>query len=106
MLFELRRYRCAPGRRDEWDLLMQETIIPFMTSKGMVVVAAFLEEDSPDVYMWIRRFRDEAHRIELRAAVYDSDQWKNDIAPRLDGLVIVEDIEVTRLTPTAASVIQ
>lgn len=106
MLFELRRYRCAAGRRHEWDALMQETIIPFMTSKGMVVVAAFLEEENDDYYVWIRRFRDEAHRIALRAAVYESDRWKNEIAPRIEGLVVVDDIEVTRLTPAAASVIQ
>ena len=90
MLHELRRYPCAPGRRNDLDDLMRETVIPFMTAKGMDIVAAFFERDDPDHYIWMRRFRDDDHRAELRDAVYGSEQWKRDIFPLFDGLLIVE----------------
>lgn len=106
MLFELRRYLCAPGRRNDLDDLMRDTVIPFMTAKGMVIVATFFERDDIDRYTWIRRFKDDDHRTELREAVYGSKQWKDEIFPLFDGLLIVEDIEVTELIPTATSVLQ
>jgi hypothetical protein len=39
MLFELRQYRIKDGKRDQWVKLMEEQIIPFQTSMGVVVVA-------------------------------------------------------------------
>ena len=37
MLFELRQYRLRPGQRDNWVRLMEEAIIPFQSSQGMVI---------------------------------------------------------------------
>jgi hypothetical protein len=106
MLIELRRYRCAPGKRNEWLILFQETVVPYMTSKGMVVSGSFLDEADADVHIWMRRFDSEEHRRALHDAVYESDHWKAVIIPRIKGLVLVEDIQVTRLVPTDSSVIR
>ena len=38
MIFELRQYRIKDGKRDQWVKLMEEQIIPFQTSMGVVVV--------------------------------------------------------------------
>jgi hypothetical protein len=105
MLFELRRYRTRPGLRDEWVRFMEETIIPFQTSKGMVVVGSFVAEEDPDVYVWIRRFADEADRERRYRDVYESEHWKSEIAPRVTELILRDEINVTRLQPTALSVI-
>jgi hypothetical protein len=105
MLFELRRYRTRPGLRDEWVRFMEETIIPFQTSKGMVVVGSFVGEEDPDVYVWIRRFADEADRERRYRDVYESEHWKSEIAPRVTELILRDEIDVTRLQPTALSVI-
>ena len=48
MLFELRRYQCKPGKRDEWVRFMEETLIPFQVSHGVVVVGSFIDEENPD----------------------------------------------------------
>lgn len=106
MLFELRTYECKPGKRDEWVKLMEEEIIPFQTSKGMVVVGSFIVEQDDHTYIWIRRFVDETEREQLYKAVYETDLWKNDISPRVGELLNREAIKVTRMVPTPKSVIQ
>jgi NIPSNAP len=106
MLYELRNYRVWPGRRDDWVDLMERVIIPFQTEKGMVIVASFVAEEDPDAYIWIRRFESEEEREQLYAAVYQSDRWKNEIAPRVNELLDRERMVVTRLLPTRRSVLR
>ncbi|MBX3001069.1 MAG: NIPSNAP family protein [Caldilineaceae bacterium] len=106
MLFELRQYRIHPGKRDEWVKFMDEVIIPFQASKGMVIVASFVAEDDPDLYVWIRRFDDEEDRKRLYAAVYESDFWKNEVSPKVPDMLDRAKIVVTRLNPTAKSVLR
>ena len=105
MLFELRQYRCHAGKRDEWVRYMEETIIPFQVSKGMVICGSFVGEEEDDLYIWIRRFESEAQRVELYAAVYESDTWKNEISPSIPDMLDREKIVVTRMEPTPKSVI-
>ena len=106
MLFELRRYETEPGTRDRLVEVMESEVIPFQTSKGIVILGSFVAEEDPNVYVWLRRFEDEEHRKALYAAVYDSDHWKNEIAPKFKGVLVRETIQVTRLTPTAISPIR
>lgn len=106
MFYELRRYQTRPGRRDEWVRYMEDVIIPFQVSKGMVITASFVDEDDEDGYLWMRRFEDEAQRERLYAATYDSDRWKDEIAPAVDELLIQEKIVVTRVVPTSKSVLR
>ena len=42
MLFELREYRTRPGKREEWVRVMEDEIIPFQMSKGVVVAGTGL----------------------------------------------------------------
>lgn len=106
MFYELRRYQTRPGRRDEWVRYMEDVIIPFQVSKGMVITASFVDEDDEDGYLWMRRFEDEAQRERLYAETYDSDRWKDEIAPVVDELLIQEKIVVTRVVPTSKSVLR
>jgi len=106
MLIELRQYRTHPGQRERWVRFMEEEIIPFQTSKGMVIVGSFVGEEEDDLYVWIRRFDDETHRKELYAAVYESEHWKNVIAPQIPEMLDREKIKVTRLEPTPGSVLR
>ena len=106
MLFELRQYRTRPGKREEWMRWMEEVIIPFQISKGMVVLGSFTGEQEDDLYVWIRRFNDEEERKALYAAVYESDFWKNEIAPKVPEYLDREKTVVTRLNPTPKSVLR
>ena len=105
MFFELRQYRIKSGQRDKWAKWMDEEIIPFQVSKGMVVVGSFVGEEEENLYVWIRRFESEEERKQLYEAVYESDHWKS-IKSRVHEMVDVEAIQVTRLVPTPRSIIR
>ena len=106
MLYELRQYTCQAGQRDAVVKCMEEEVIPFQVSCGMVILASFTGEDKADNYVWIRRFKDEAEREVLYEKVYQSDHWKNVIGPKIGPLLDRTGINVTRLTPTAKSPLQ
>ena len=104
--YELRQYHIRPGKMEEWLKLMHEEIIPFQTSKGMVITGSYRGETDDSVYIWTRRFENEAERERLYAAVYQSDHWKNTISPRVGECIDRAQIKVQRIVPTKGSVVQ
>ncbi len=106
MFFELREYRTKPGQRESWVRFMEEQIIPFQVGKGMVILGSFVGQEEDDLYIWIRRFESEAERERLYKAVYESDTWKNEIAPKIPEMMDREKIIVRRIEATSKSVVQ
>ena len=104
-VFELRQYRTHPGQRDNWVTYMEEVIIPFQTDKGMTILGSFVGDQEDDLYVWVRRFDSEEDRLRLYKDVYESDHWKNEIAPKIPDMMNRERIVVTRLNPTPRSAI-
>lgn len=104
--YELRQYKILPGKMDDWIKLMETEIIPFQVAKGMVITGSFRGEADDSVYVWTRRFESESQREALYAAVYESDHWKNSVAPRISELMDRSAIVVTRLVPTPKSTAQ
>ena len=106
MFFELRQYRTMPGQRENWVRFMEEEIIPFQVSKGMVILGSFVGQEEDDLYVWIRRFESESERERLYQEVYQSDHWKTNIAPRIPEMMDRSKIKVSRIEATPRSVIQ
>lgn len=104
--YELRQYKVLPGKIDEWIRIMEQEIIPFQVSKGMVICGSFRGETDPTVYVWLRRFENEDERETLYKAVYDSDYWKNEIAPRVPQYLDRSAMVVTRIVPCPKSVMR
>jgi hypothetical protein len=104
MFFELRQYRIKDGRMDEWVAFMEKEIIPFQVARGMVVVGSFVAEEEEDLYIWIRRFENEAERETLYKAVYEDPHWLEELSPRVGDIMDRERIVVTRMLPTSRSV--
>lgn len=105
MFFELRQYRTLPGQRDNFVKFMEEDIIPFEVSKGMVILGSFVGQEEDDLYVWIRGFQSEEQKDQLYQAVYESDYWKNDVAPKIPTMLDLDKVVVTRIEATAKSVI-
>ena len=63
--YELRQYKVLPGKLEDWVRIMEQEIIPFQVSKGMVICGSFQGETDPSVYIWLRRFESEAHKAAL-----------------------------------------
>ncbi len=105
MLFELRQYWCKSGKRNEWVSYMEETIIPFQVTMGMVVVGSFIDEEDPDHYVWIRRFDSEAERERLYKAVYESETWVTEMMPKVVQMLDRDRSVISSLHATPKSVI-
>ena len=106
MFYELRQYKIHPGCMDQWVEFMEKDIIPFQVSRGMVITGSWRGEDDDTVYIWMRRFDSEAEREHLYREVYESEYWKNEVAPRIPELMDRSAIRVTRIVPTPKSVAQ
>jgi hypothetical protein len=104
--YELRQYKVLPGKLASWVKIMEEEIIPFQVSKGMVICGSFRGETDESVYIWIRRFESEAQREALYKAVYESDFWKTQIAPRVGEHLDRTAHNIQRIVPTAKSTMQ
>jgi len=101
--YELRQYKVLPGKMNEWVKIMEQEIIPYQTSKGMVICGSFRGEADDSVYIWLRRFESETEREAQYKAVYESDHWKNEIGPRVPNYLDRSAIVVTRIIPTPES---
>ena len=104
--YELRQYKVLPGKMDGWVEIMEKEIIPFQISKGMVITGSFRGETDESVYVWTRRFENEAEREQLYKDVYESDYWKTQISPRVPEYLDRSAIKVTRIVATPKSVAQ
>ena len=104
--YELRQYKILPGQMDGWVRLMEEEIIPFQVSKGMVITGSFRGETDASVYVWLRRFDSEAQREALYKEVYESEFWKTKISPRVPEYLDRSAIVVTRIVATPKSTVQ
>jgi hypothetical protein len=104
--YELRQYKVLPGKLDQWVRIMEEQIIPFQVSMGMVICGSFRGETDESVYVWIRRFESEAQRVAQYKAVYESDYWKTKIAPLVPDCLDRPNNVVTRIVPTSRSPMQ
>ena len=104
--YELRQYKILPGQMDGWVRFMEEEIIPFQVSKGMVITGSFRGETDASVYVWLRRFDSEAQREVLYKEVYESEFWKTKISPRVPEYLDRSAIVVTRIVATPKSTVQ
>lgn len=104
--YELRQYKVLAGKMDDWVRFMEDEIIPFQISKGAVICGSFRGETDDSVYVWLRRFESEAERERLYEAVYESDRWKNEIAPRLPDMLDRDASIIARVVPTPKSTVQ
>src|ERR1043165_5016592 len=98
--YELRQYHVRPGKMQAWLKLMEEEIIPFQVSKGMVITGSFRGETDESVYVWLRRFESESQREALYKAVYETDYWKKEMAPRVPEYLDRSAMVVTRIVAT------
>ncbi len=106
MFFELRQYRIKSKQRERWVRFMEEKIIPFHVSRGIVVVGSFISPEKEDLYVWIRRFESEEERACYAKEVAESDYWKKEILPQIDEMMDRSAMQVTRLEATPKSVLQ
>jgi alpha-D-ribose 1-methylphosphonate 5-triphosphate synthase subunit PhnH len=74
-LFELRRYRARPGRRDELIAMFEAHFRPAYEAAGATILASWTAPAEPDRWVWIRAFTDARARREALKAFYGGSVW-------------------------------
>jgi hypothetical protein len=106
MIFELREYGLQKGYKDEFFQFLQDIIIPFQESKGMTIVACFKALEEDDKIIWIRRYKDKVQLEKLTKEVYQSDEWLNNIKPKIIHMLNPDKMKITLLEPGEKSSLQ
>ncbi len=121
--FEFRVYQVKPGKMKQWVKFMETVIIPFQTSKGMIIHGSFIEKSLDQFclvngerkmiskkdtknYIWVRRFENEEHKKKLYKNVYQSSKWINEIAPKVEKLIDRNTIIIHNLISTELSIMK
>jgi NIPSNAP len=76
---EVRTYRTKPGRRAEFVELFQTRSGPAQLDYGMTVLGPLLDEDDPDVLIWLRAFPSAQQRQPIKDAFYEGQLWKDEL---------------------------
>ncbi|WP_043631655.1 NIPSNAP family protein [Nonomuraea candida] len=76
MIYELRRYRMRPGRRDELISLFEREFIETQEAVGIRVCGVFREAGEPDTFPWLRAFPDMPARKASLEAFYGGPVWR------------------------------
>ena len=121
--FELRIYEVFKGKKDDWLRYFNDRVIPFQTQKGMIINGAFnvLSTDkfseinkervlnttsNPDLFTWIRRFENLAHKEKLYKRVYESIEWKEEYRPNVAKMINLNTVTVHNLSSIEMSIMK
>ena len=121
--FELRIYEIFEGKKNEWIKYFNDKVIPFQTQKGMIIHGAFdvLSTDqfsevnkervmntveNPNLFTWIRRFENLAHKEKLYKRVYGSTEWQNEYRPKVAEMINLNTVVVHNLSSIEMSVMK
>lgn len=75
-VLELRQYTLHSGKRDVLIDLFEREFIETQEAAGMAVVGQFRDLDDPDLFVWLRGFRDMRRRAEALSSFYGGPVWK------------------------------
>ena len=106
MFFELREYRIKEGQSAHWLRYMEEVIIPFQISKGMVILGSFIGKNDDGLYIWIRRFESENERNKQYKDVYEDCYWQTNIEPKIIDMLDTENAKIQETIATKSSPMQ
>lgn len=75
-VFELRRYRLRPTKREALIALFDAQFVESQEALGMDVKGEFRDLGDPDAFVWVRSFADMEARTEALGAFYTGPVWK------------------------------
>ncbi len=74
-LFELRRYRTQPGRRDALVAMFEAHFRPAYEAAGANILASWTVPAEPDRWVWVRAFTDATVRQRALKGFYGGEAW-------------------------------
>ncbi|MDG3085111.1 NIPSNAP family protein [Vibrio hannami] len=99
-IIELREYKIKPGKTEEWIQWMNDELLPYQHSKGMLIIDTYLRTDDNgvDFFVWLREFESEDARQRIYKETYN-DWWITVIRPKVFTLIDEHSINVKLLYP-------
>jgi hypothetical protein len=88
-VYELRQYTLRPGARRAFVALFDAELVESQENAGMLVLGQFTDLDRPDVFVWVRGFRD-SEAVAVRVEVSDQ-SWMSST-----GVIRVESLRSRR----------
>jgi hypothetical protein len=86
-VLDLRTYRLLPGRREVFDRILRNEVLPMLESRQIDVVAYGPSLVDEHHYYLARAFPSEAERGSELAAFYGSEECRRDYAETVDSIV-------------------
>ena len=72
---ELRRYALRPGQRDTLVELFDANFVESQEAAGIDVIGQFRDLDDPDLFTWVRGFRNMEERARALGDFYGGETW-------------------------------
>jgi hypothetical protein len=101
MIVELRNYRLAPSRREEFIEHFERHLLHTQEAAGMSVLGQFTVSGAPDRFVWLRTFADMSSRRVALERFYGGPVWRQH-GP-LANEIMTDSDEVLLLRPSMTS---
>src|SRR5262245_64065682 len=73
---ELRRYALRPGQRDTLVELFDANFVESQEAVGIDVIGQFRDLEDPDLFTWVRGFRNMEERFRGLTDFYGGETWR------------------------------
>ncbi len=81
MIFEIRRYRLKPGKREDFIRFFETVNRPALRAAGLLVFGPMRDLEDPDVVHWLRAFPSMEERDRIKDTFYDGPVWEKEVEP-------------------------
>ena len=93
-IIEVRVYKVAEGKMDEWERFFHDRLVKPQEKAGIKVLSAYRTMQDENLFVWSRQFSSKTNMPKEQAAFYQSDEWKNVLAPELKQKALIEKVEI------------
>jgi hypothetical protein len=93
-IIEVRVYKVAEGKMDEWERFFYDRLIEPQNKAGIKILTAYRTLGDENLFVWSRQFSSKANMAKERAAFYQSDSWKKTLQPELKEKGFIEKVEI------------
>ena len=93
-IIEVRVYKIAPGKMDEWERFFHDKLVEPQEKAGMKILSAYRTLEDENLFVWSRQYSNKKNMAAERAGFYESDLWLNTLRPELSAKGLVEKVEI------------
>ncbi len=93
-IIEVRVYKVAEGKMDEWERFFHDKLVEPQEKAGIKILNAYRTLEGENLFVWSRQFSGKTNMAKERAAFYESDQWQKVLLPELKQRGYIEKVVI------------